>query len=188
MNTQQSEKNRKTLRLGIIIAILMFGFGFALVPLYNVLCTSIGINGKTRSEASALATANDIDGTRTITVHFVAANNNNLPFVFSPSLNEVSIHPGQNQRLYYLAKNLTQNKMVVQAIPSVSPSEAARYMKKTECFCFTQQQFGPNQTVQMPLLFHIDKGIDPEIHTITLSYTLFDAHQYVNPKNIKIWG
>lgn len=157
----------------LLAAIAMFGFGYALVPLYNVLCSSLGLNGKTSNEASSAVAA--IDETRTITVQFLATNNENLPWKFRPNQTTIEIHPGQNARITYYAKNESGKTMTVQAIPSVSPGLAAKYLKKTECFCFRQQTLANDADMDMPLLFHIDRDLPKDINTVTLSYTLFDV-------------
>lgn len=157
------------------IAIGMFGFGFALVPLYNVMCKQLGINGKT----SGVATVNygKVDESRTITIQFLATRNSQMPWVFHPKQRSVRIHPGQNKRIAFYAENTTNKTMTVQAIPSVSPSLAAKYLKKTECFCFTQQTMKAHEGMDWPILFHIDNDLPKNIRTVTLAYTLFDLSQ-----------
>ncbi|MDF3054294.1 MAG: cytochrome c oxidase assembly protein [Gammaproteobacteria bacterium] len=172
------EKNRKSVRhqtfIMLLIAVLMFGFGYALVPLYNVLCDAFGINGKTGGQ-TAQSVVSSVDKHRTITVQFVSMNNAKLPWKFYPYRKSVDIHPGENTRVAYFAKNESGKTMVVQAIPSVAPSEAAKYLKKTECFCFERQTLADGETMDMPLLFHIDRDIPEDVKEITLSYTLFDV-------------
>jgi len=157
--------------VGIVIA--MFFFGYAMVPLYNVLCVALGINGKT-SNTPATA-ANIINHNRIITVQFLATNNANLPWKFYPQTKTLKLHPGQSIKVYYYAQNDTDKTMTVQAVPSVTPSRAAKYLMKTECFCFNQQTLKAKQQMKMPLLFHIDGSLPKNINTITLSYTLFDV-------------
>ena len=117
-----------------LIVIAMFGFGYALVPLYNVLCQAWGINGKT-SDTAVNSTAL-VDPSRTITVQFLATNNANLPWEFRPTVKKIELHPGENAKVTYFAKNNSNTTMTVQAVPSVTPSLAAAHLKKTECFCF----------------------------------------------------
>ena len=164
--------NKRLTIILLLIAIGMFGFGYALVPLYNVLCKNLGINGKTSNEASSPVSS--VDLSRTITVQFLATNNANLPWQFRPNQTSVEIHPGQNTRVSYYAKNNAHKTMTVQAIPSVTPSIAAKYLKKTECFCFRQQTLASGASMDMPILFHLDRDLPKEINTVTLSYTLFD--------------
>lgn len=165
--------NKKILISLCFTTLSMFGFGFTMIPLYNVLCKNLGINGKT--DKKAYLTSDEIDLSRTIRVEFMTNNNNYLPWDFYPRLQHIQLHPGENILIYFSAKNNSNRQMTVQAIPSVSPGLAARYLKKTECFCFTQQTFKPDQHRDMPVLFHIDPHLPKNINTITLAYTLFDT-------------
>ncbi len=174
---QAVQRFSKIRRLTIILlfcSVGMFGFGYALVPMYNVMCKSLGLNGKTSTAPEALAVA-AVDKSRTITVQFLASNNSNLPWKFHPYRSTVVIHPGENTRVAYYAKNLSGKTMIVQAIPSVAPGVAAKYLKKTECFCFTQQTLNGHEAMNMPLLFHLDIELPKDINTVTLAYTLFDV-------------
>jgi len=172
---QRQMANKRLLKTCAFVVIGMFGFGYAMVPLYNVMCKTLGINGKTGGQVSYMASADQVDKDREITIEFVATNNESLPWQFYPNLRKVSIHPGEQKRITFFAENDTDNTMIVQAIPSVSPSIAAKYLKKTECFCFTQQTMASHEHRDMPIIFHIDKAIPKNINTITLSYTLFDV-------------
>jgi cytochrome c oxidase assembly protein subunit 11 len=166
----------KLLALLFAIVLGMFGFGFALVPIYNSLCKTLNINGKTNSEPIAFdAKKTQPISSRNVVVQFVATKNSTLDWLFYPKTTEVRIHPGEMTRLAFYAENQTNFRMTVQAIPSVTPGIAAKYLKKTECFCFTQQTLNGHEGMNMPLLFHLDKDLPKEIKTITLSYTLFDV-------------
>lgn len=165
--------SKKILLLLCFTTVAMFGFGFAMIPLYNVLCKNLGINGKT--DQNAYLVSNDIDLSRRVRVEFITHNNNYLAWDFHPRIQRVQLHPGENILVYFAAKNNSRHRMTVQAIPSVSPGLAAKYLKKTECFCFTQQTFDAGQQRDMPVLFHIDTHLPPQITTLTLAYTLFDA-------------
>lgn len=174
------EKNLKKKRLPWIlslVAIGMFGFGFALVPMYTLICKKTGINGKT-AMYSVAASAGEVDASRYITVQFLSTVNANLNWAFYPKTVTIKLHPGENKLIYYYAENKTGKRMTVQAIPSVSPGLAAKYIKKTECFCFIQQTFSAGEHRDMPVLFHIDKEIPKNISTLSLSYTLFNADPY----------
>lgn len=153
----------------------MFGFGFAMVPFYNVLCKNLGINGKTTGQAVSRAT--EIDQTRSIRIEFITQTNQYLPYDFFPRIKNISLHPGENILIYFEAKNKSDHTLTIQAIPSVSPGQAARYLQKTECFCFTQQTFKAGERRVMPVLFHIDPKLPAEIHTVTLAYTLFNVNK-----------
>ncbi len=163
-----------------IVPFLMFGFCFALVPLYNVFCSAFGINGKTNTTSIRKADT-AISDNRNITIQFLATNNEKLPWSFKPNKVELTLHPGENKRVTYYAKNNSDHTMTIQAIPSVSPGNAAKYLLKTECFCFTQQTLGAHKSMDMPILFHIDPDLPKNIHVITLSYTIFDLAKLKNP-------
>ncbi len=165
--------NKKLLLVLCLTVIGMFGFGFAMIPLYNTLCKSLGINGKT--DPNSYVQSGVIDLSRSIRVEFTTNNNNYLAWDFYPRLRHIQLHPGENILIYFEAQNNSGKQMTVQAIPSVSPSTAAKHLKKTECFCFTRQTFIPGQHRAMPVLFHLDTQLPKDINTITLSYTLFDT-------------
>lgn len=184
--TEHTQKNRKTLIILIVITIGMFGFGFALVPFYNLLCKNLGINGKTSNIIEV--NKESIDPNRIITVQFTATSNANLPWDFYPLVKKIKVHPGENERVAYYAKNNSNHTMTVQAIPSVTPGLAAKYLKKTECFCFTQQTFRAGESRDMPLLFHLDKALPNDITTLTLSYTMFDAEKFKKTATNKTQG
>ncbi|MGQ3889626.1 cytochrome c oxidase assembly protein [Legionella sp. CNM-1927-20] len=166
-------------RLIIILSAItlgMFAFGFALVPIYNRLCQTLGINGKVNSQVEAYeATDKTIDKNREITVEFVATNNGSVPWSFYPKTTKIKVHPGEIAKLAFYAENKSNFRMTVQAIPSVTPGIAAKYLKKTECFCFTQQTLNGHEAMDMPLLFHLDTDLPEKVKTITLSYTLYDV-------------
>lgn len=168
-------QNRRLLLFLSLLTLAMFGFGFALVPIYNSLCKTFGINGKV-----VLAKIEDnkplsIDKKRLIKVEFVASNNNTLQWFFYPKTKKVMIHPGESAKLEFYAENKTNHHMIVQAIPSITPGIAAKYLKKTECFCFQQQQLNGHEAMNMPLIFHVDPDLPENVKTITLAYTLFDV-------------
>lgn len=159
----------------VVVAVAMFAFVFVvMVPLYNVLCDALGINGKTSGEAYVAAQAG-VDESREITIQFVATNNDGMPWDFGPSQTMMQVHPGASNSTVFLARNPMPEAMVAQAIPSVSPSRAAEYFHKTECFCFNQQPLDGRSAAEMPLQFIIDRDLPDDIRTITLSYTLFDV-------------
>jgi cytochrome c oxidase assembly protein subunit 11 len=159
----------------VIVAVAMFAFVFVvMVPLYNVLCDALGINGKTSGQAYTAVQAG-IDESRQITVQFVATNNAGMPWEFRPTQTIMKVHPGASNETVFHARNPMPEAMVAQAIPSVSPSRAAEYFHKTECFCFNQQPLDGRTSAEMPLQFIIDRELPDDISTITLSYTLFDV-------------
>jgi cytochrome c oxidase assembly protein subunit 11 len=150
----------------------MFGFGFALVPLYDVFCDFTGLNGKT-GEQYVAEHAMRIDTTREIKVEFLANLNDGMPWEFKPLTYSVKVHPGEATRIEYIAKNNTDRDIVGNAVPSVSPGQAAAYFQKTECFCFTEQLLKAGEEKIMPVVFMIDPSIDEDVHEVTLSYTFF---------------
>jgi cytochrome c oxidase assembly protein subunit 11 len=156
-----------------IIPILMFGFGFALVPLYDVFCDITGLNGKTgRVEASQID-ASLVDRSRTIEVRFLANTNAGLPWSFEPLVKKMEVHPGQVYEATFQVRSSSGEVTLGQAIPSVSPGLAAEYFNKTECFCFSQQELAAYESRDMPLRFIVGSEISDKIEQITLSYTFF---------------
>lgn len=184
---KRKAKNRRLLVALLVGAILMFGFGFLLVPLYDVMCDVLGLNGRAELIAAAQQDAG-VDVSRTVKVQFIAAKNDTLPIAFYPtdatdikSLKpsgdvslDISLHPGENKRLAFYAKNETKHTILMQAIPSVSPGIAAKYVRKTDCFCFEHQQLLPGQAMLMPVIFHLDTALPKRIHTVSMLYTVFD--------------
>jgi len=163
----------------VVVAVAMFAFVFVvMVPLYNVLCDALGINGKTSGEAYT-AVQSGVDESREITIQFVATNNEGMPWEFEPSVTIMKVNPGASNDTVYLARNPLPVDMVAQAIPSVSPSRAAEYFHKTECFCFNHQPLAGETSTEMPLQFIIDRELPSDIRTITLSYTIFDITEMV---------
>ena len=178
--------SKKLIGILALVCVGMFGFGYALVPLYNVLCDTLGINGKTN--ASQQAESKVVDNSRVVRVQFLANKNANLPWEFRAEKNTMDVHPGETKKLSFYAKNDTDRQMTIQAIPSVTPGRAARHLKKTECFCFTQQTFKAHQAMDMPLLFHIDTKLPKDIKELTLSYTLFEVKHPTKDKPSKQKG
>ena len=171
------QKKQKRLVAFLTVTVLgMFGFAFALVPIYNTLCKTLGINGKTNPTAIAYdASKAKITLDREVLVEFIATNNSGVPWDFYPKVKKVKVHPGEVVKLAFYAENKTNGRMTVQAIPSVTPGIAAKYLKKTECFCFTQQTLNGHEAMNMPLLFHLDTDLPEDVNTVTLAYTLFDV-------------
>jgi cytochrome c oxidase assembly protein subunit 11 len=166
--------NSSALKLAII-PLLMFGFGFALVPLYDVFCDITGLNGKTgRVEASEI-NIDQVDRSRTIEVRFLANTNAGLPWSFEPLVKKMDIHPGQIYEAIYRVRSASARKTMGQAVPSVSPGLAAQHFNKTECFCFTQQELEARETRDMPIRFIVGTDISEDVEQITLSYTFFSV-------------
>ena len=159
-----------TLRLAAL-ALGMFGFGYLLVPIYDLLCEITGIGGKTSGAVAAMPAVADV--ARTITVEFSATVNESAPWEFKPEIAEVALHPGELVTVKFLARNLTDRAQVSQAIPSVAPGAGAAYLKKTECFCFQEQPFGPNETRELAVRFYVDAALPQHVDRLTLAYTMF---------------
>ncbi len=172
-NHKASINNNRTVKKLLLAVIGMFGFGFALVPLYDVFCDITGLNGKTNTSGVAYA-ATSIDKSRLIKVQFITRNAQGVPWEFEPLINEISVHPGEIKVVKFYAKNLSTHDIIGQAVPSVSPGLGANYFNKIECFCFTQQPLKAGEDVEMALQFYVDLELPDEISTLTLSYTLYD--------------
>lgn len=170
--------NQKIIRRLLFGVVGMFGFGFAMVPLYSVFCDITGINGKTGGRVAIAATEPDMD--RTVTVEFIASVNQSMPWDFRPEVTSMEVHPGKMYRATYYARNRTDKVMVGRAVPSVTPGAAARHFKKTECFCFTEQRFSAGEGRDMPVMFMVDRELPEEIKVVTLSYTFFDNQKALN--------
>jgi len=171
MATEKPRSRKKVLLWLSALVIGMFFFAYALVPLYNVMCEVLGINGKTN--ATSISNTSYIDKSRTITMEFLATNNDRLNWEFRPEIKKITLHPGANTKIVYFARNNTDHTMTVQAVPSVTPGLAASHLKKTECFCFNKQTLKAHQSINMPIIFHLDNDLPKNIHEVTLSYTLF---------------
>jgi cytochrome c oxidase assembly protein subunit 11 len=173
--SERTAANRRIVRRLLIAAVAMFGFGFALVPLYDVFCDITGINGKTgRIEAEA-ALSQQVDSDRTVMVEFLSSVHGDLAWEFKPMVRRIRVHPGEVTEVHYMARNRTAEMVSGQAVPSLAPGLAAKYFNKTECFCFTRQTLGPNEEKLMPLRFVVDPDLPEEVGTVSLSYTFFHA-------------
>lgn len=167
--------NRTTLRKLLVVSVLMFGFGWALVPLYQKICEVTGINVLTarNPDAENAARNTQVDRTRTVIIEFDA--NKQGAWRFRPHKNYVEAHPGELIQVQYDLVNLESRPMAGQAIPSYAPMQAAQYVQKLECFCFQQQVLAASETRQFPVLFFIDPKLPSDVKTITLSYTFFEV-------------
>lgn len=172
--------NTRIVRRLLLTVIGMFAFGFALVPLYDVFCDITGFNGRF-TDGQAAANTRSVDTSRTINVQFITRVNKGMPWDFAPEVTSVRVHPGETKVVNFLAKNRTSHNMVAQAIPSVAPGEASLYLNKVECFCFNQQPLAAGDNVAMPMQFYLDPEIPDDIHTVTLSYTMYDMTENVTP-------
>lgn len=172
----QRRRRRNARMLGklFMAAVLMFGFGYSLVPLYKKICEITGINVLAVQETVNVKPSNtQIDTSRTITVEFDA--NTTGPWRFKPAVSSIQVHPGEMAQVVYEVVNTQSRAMEAQAIPSYAPQESAAHFKKMECFCFKQQTLAPNEARQMPVSFYIDPALPKNVKTITLSYTFFEV-------------
>lgn len=164
-------------------AVMMFVFAiFIMPPLYDLFCDITGLNGKTGDAWRGNVNELGVDTSRTVKVQFLATNNENMPWGFHPEIKTITVHPGEPTIVNYIAHNTTEKNMVAQAVPSLVPFKAANYFHKTECFCFNQQPLAAGETTELGLSFIVDIDIPKQIHTITLSYTLFDITQQQKDK------
>jgi len=170
---QQKSENRSLVGRLLIMTVAMFGFGFALVPLYDVFCEITGFGGRTNTESVAAEEAPDLS--REIRIEFVTTVNSYAPFEFGADLDSMTVHPGKMYFATFTAKNMTDDDKIAQAVPSVAPVAAAEHFVKIECFCFNSQEFAANEEKAMPLQFIVNPDLPEYVDTITLQYTFFDT-------------
>jgi cytochrome c oxidase assembly protein subunit 11 len=163
---------RKHLALLLALSVGMFGFAFALVPLYDVFCELTGLNGKTSDRVVYAKQISPITDRR-VTVQFLAHVANGMPWEFRPTENKLRVRPGELITTTFYVRNRANQTVTGQAVPSVTPGLAALHLHKTECFCFTQQKLEAGGEREMPLTFYVDAELPAEINTLSLSYTLF---------------
>ena len=155
-----------------LAAMVMFGFGFAIAPYYDAICDYVGIGGRVK-EASP-EQAYQADQAREITVDFVTAVNGKMPLEFRAETAKLKVHPGQYYTVNFYAENTSDHKLVGRAIPSISPAWASAHFQKTECFCFSEQEFEPHKGRRMPVRFTVDPSVQADITEMALAYTFFD--------------
>jgi cytochrome c oxidase assembly protein subunit 11 len=157
----------------VVVAAVMFGFGYAMVPLYKQMCELLGINVLTQPDGTVVRDANtQIDTSRTVTI--VLDGNSQGPWRFRPTQSSIEVHPGELATVMYEVVNTQGRTVQAQAIPSYAPQSATPHFKKVECFCFKQQTLKPHEARQMPVVFFIDPALPREVKNITLSYTFFE--------------
>jgi cytochrome c oxidase assembly protein subunit 11 len=172
---QERGLNLQMLGKLVVMAGLMFGFGYALVPIYQAICEITGINDLTKRDKSAeeFARNTQIDRSRKITIEFDA--NSRGAWLFKPEVNALEVHPGELVTVVYDLVNTRQVATAGQAIPSYAPQQSSPYFRKLECFCFKQQALEPSETRKFPVVFVVDPKLPREVNTITLSYTFFEV-------------
>lgn len=172
------QENLKIVGKLCVIALGMFAFGYALVPIYRHICDALGINvlavSETRIPGAAKLPANtQVDTSRTITVEFDA--NARGPWQFKPAVHSLQVHPGEMATVMYEFQNVQDRTMSAQAIPSYAPRQATAFFNKIECFCFSQYTLQPGEKREWPVVFVIDPRLSKDVKTITLSYTFFEV-------------
>ena len=172
MTPEQTADNRRMLTRLSIVAVLMFGFGFALVPFYDKICIALGINSLVERTEPAANT--QVDLTRTVTIEF-DANSHGMPWRFEPTVRHMQVHPGQLVNMDYEVSNVRSAPVTGQAVVSYGPSLAGRFVRKLDCFCFTQQTLAAGETRRMAVSFVVDATLPSDINTFTLSYTFFEV-------------
>lgn len=165
---------RHGLRL-LVVVVAMFGFGFALGPIYDAICKVTGINGKTSGTVADASVTPQVDESRLVTVQFVTTVNGGRNWEFRAEQTEVKVHPGQLATVNFFARNTEGRDLVAQAVPNVAPWDAAKHLHKTECFCFNNQPFKAGESKEMPVRFMLDPALPADVDTVTLSYTFFDV-------------
>lgn len=158
-----------------LVAVAMFGFGYVLVPIYNVFCDVTGLNGKTGTISEAEAEKTQVDMNREVTIQFDTNVHGELPWIFKAEQHKVTVHPGKPTDVYFVVENKSGHEIVGQAIPSMAPGEASIYFNKTECFCFSQTTLKPGERKEMLVRFVVDPDLPKKISSMTLSYTFFKA-------------
>jgi cytochrome c oxidase assembly protein subunit 11 len=176
MNTP-GNPNATVLKLCLIV-VGMFGFGFALVPLYGLLCDVTGLGGRTGGLYVFDPAEAQVDKSRLVKVNFVTNTNAGMPWEFSSGKGGVRVHPGEVEQVNFYVKNTSGRTMIGQAVPSVVPASAADFFHKTECFCFEQQILAPGESLEMPMRFVIDAQLPANVVSISLNYDLFDVTDF----------
>jgi cytochrome c oxidase assembly protein subunit 11 len=172
VNAEQQRASRRTVTRLSIVAVAMFGFGFALVPFYEQICNALGVNSLVERDERPANT--QVDRSRTVTIEF-DANAHGMPWRFQPAVRHMAVHPGELVQVEYEVANVRSAPVTGQAVASYGPRLAGQYFRKLECFCFRQQTLGAGEMRRMPVTFVVDPALPAEINTITLSYTFFEV-------------
>ncbi len=172
--------NRRMVVKLVVITLAMFGFGYALVPMYRTICDALGINVLSLSErvtsgagAPSRKASTQVDLSRKVTIEFDA--NSRGPWEFAPVVRSLQVHPGEMTTVMYEFRNTQNRTMAAQAIPSYAPMQAGAHFNKIECFCFNEYILKPGESRQWPVVFYVDAKLPKDVTTITLSYTFFEV-------------
>lgn len=176
--TEQHAQNKSLVLKLLLIIVAGLAFGFALAPLYDIMCKAIGLNG--RGDTTATSAANvEVDESRAVTVLLMGNTMPGLDWEFSSNEDSVTVHPGEIKLISYTAKNNGKESVTGLAVPSVVPEVASLYFKKIACFCFNKQTLKAGETMQMPVRFFVSPDLPKDITTVTLSYSFYNAADQV---------
>lgn len=186
--TNKAELNKN---LALKLCLFVLGglvFGFALAPLYDVLCKEFGLNGKADNTATAFDKSQKVDSTRLVTVIFTGNTMPGLGWSFHPKHATMQVHPGEITMTSYTAKNNSVESELGVAVPSITPELATMYFKKIECFCFKQQTLKAGESKEMPVMFYVKPDLPADVNTVTLNYAFYNGSQKVNAAALKQVG
>lgn len=184
----RSGDNRRLMTRLLVIVVLMFGFGWSLIPMYRAICDALGINVLSVAElrvasgswfGARRAANTQVDTSRLVTIEFDA--NARGPWDFKPAQRSLQVHPGEMATVMYEFRNVQDRTMAAQAIPSYAPMQASSHFNKLECFCFNEYTLAPGESRQWPVVFVVDPKLPKDVTTITLSYTFFEVGGKVPP-------
>ena len=178
--------NQRTLKKTLLVVVAMFGFGYALVPMYNALCQALGVNGQTANVTAETLSKVGVDESRLVTVELNTMVNSRLPWAFKSEVQSIKVHPGKVTRVDYEIVNQSNDKIVGQAIHSVMPTEATTYFKTAQCFCYTQQTLKPNEKKKLAVVFMVDPRIPNDIKTLILSYNFLRADKFAGKNTTEV--
>lgn len=173
--------NRRTAAMLALVVVGMFGFGFAMVPLYGLICQVAGIQSANSSSKTAAHKTVAATSDRMVTVRFDTTVQNNLPWEFRPNVGSLRVPVGKMQYTSFTARNVSDRNVTGQAVPSVVPWQAGQHFAKTECFCFRRQTLAAGEAREMPLAFNISPALPEGIDSITLSYSFMNVDAALNP-------
>ncbi len=183
MNINNKASTGKHRRLGIVlvaVVFVMFGFAFAMVPLYQLYCSITGSNSIASNSGRVTAEqyrSDNVNQQRTVMVEFDVTLNNDIPFSVNPAIKSIEVHPGEAITTAYIVKNLSDDTIIMQAVPGITPWQATAFFHKTECFCFTQQTLLAEEEKEMGLRFMVDADLPEDIEVLTLSYTFMNTER-----------
>ena len=178
MTSTGTPRHHKTVLRLCLLVVGMFGFGWALIPMYDLLCEITGLGGRTGDQYVYDPATMKTDTSRLVEVNFITNSNAGMPWQFWAEKGGVRVHPGELKEVKFYVRNTTNRRMIGQAIPSVVPNNAAAHFHKTECFCFNQQILEPGETMEMPMRFIVGPELPKNVPSISLSYALFDVTEF----------